>query len=481
MPSGAQKRRRSSSTTSTRSRAGSDSSITSSLSSIDGSTTSPLSRLDSSSSSSSNSSGSSCSHHRSNSSSSGNDKRNSDAVDSDCSGSCRHRSGLGGSKTTIGAAKNGPRDAAAIQIGKQDAAVMAVLGNSNEAMHAGDASHRPEAVNTASGEKAAADADQGSTAQSPAKKRRKTMVPRTMALRSTRARSMRTTTSTHPAGRPRLARHDTQDEGTTDAGAPTEATKAGRVQKPAACDNSSSSGRSSSSVTDPTAAAVVQHGGREQAAGCAKQPEQPEQQQQQHAFLIPTQLERRAALARICHGFLKRIRLHGSFFDPREEVGSLRVSRVCALVNNCGPAASTAFVDVAWERISMLVTMAKAQQAKSPLLCNLAYVHTGLWMEAQVGKELKRGRGESAARQRVALSLRRDVGAIQRDDRGYRKLVASGSRWLAVVRTFSVGAMAILFQKLKIRKCCFSQNDMHFFLHTQLMFSAGSTCSARTS
>jgi hypothetical protein len=221
------------------------------------------------------------------------------------------------------------------------------------------------------------------------------------------------------------------------------------------------------------------------AAGRAKQPEQPEQseeqQQQQHAFLIPMQLECRAALARICHGFLERIRLHGLFFDPREEVGSLRVSRVCALVNNCGPAAAKAFVDVAWERISMLVTMAEAQQAKSPLLCNLAYVHTGRWIEAQVGEELKRGRGKSAARQRVALSLQRDVGAIQRDDRGYRKLVAGCSRWLALVRTFSVGVMAIPFQELKIRRCGFSYKDIGFLWRAQLMFSADSTCSARAS
>ncbi len=86
-------------------------------------------------------------------------------------------------------------------------------------------------------------------AKSPAKKRRRMMVPRTMALRTTRARSMQTITSTYLAGQPTLARQDTGNEGTLDAVAPTEATKAvsvaaikaDRVQKPAACNNSSSS------------------------------------------------------------------------------------------------------------------------------------------------------------------------------------------------------------------------------------------------
>ncbi len=126
-------------------------------------------------------------------------------------------------------------------------------------------------------------------AKSPAKKRRKMMAPKKMALRTTRALFMRTTTSKHPAGQLTLARQDTGNESMLDAVALTEATKAvtvaaikaDRVQKPAACNNSSSSnGRSSSSANNLTAAAIVRHGSCKQAAGRAKQPEQLEQLEQ---------------------------------------------------------------------------------------------------------------------------------------------------------------------------------------------------------
>jgi hypothetical protein len=45
----------------------------------------------------------------------------------------------------------------------------------------------------------------------------------------------------------------------------------------------------------------------------------------------------------------------------------MRMLHICALFNKCIPEAANMFVGIPWERVSMLLAMAKTQQAKSPL------------------------------------------------------------------------------------------------------------------